>query len=332
MTIRFYVSVMALVLSGVMAVMPVAYAEQENASEIKHTDDFPVLEKLRGGDDKLQYDYLGDKYGLDAWLLSGPELMQIIYVLPQDKTAIVGGTLVNPDGKEASSTLLQDFLKQNPLRAAEILQHVRDDQSQDVAAIPPEKNVAPQGKNAAPEKSAAQKATLSPAEKFWHELDTIGGISFGTNKDAPEIFAVLDPAQTDTQLVWSILNPLAEKGHLRLRVIPLAATTADSIMDVAYVLGGENPAQAWIDLLGGKKPDATGTPETHGVLRMKAIVELAQAMNLRQLPLLVYRTDAQQGKAGTVRIIRGTPKNWVSVFGEMGMADAAVPKGTKTAE
>lgn len=310
MALRFHVACVALAVTGFVMVSSHGYAAEE-----KNATDYPVLAKLQGDDATLTYDYLGEKYGLDAWLLSGPELMQVIYVLPQDKTAIVGGTLVNPDGKEASSTLLQNFLKRNPERASEILQHVRGNDGD-----------AEQDKSEATEKAPAQKSTAqSPSEKFWNNLSAIGGITFGDNKDAPEIFAVLDPAQPDTKLVWNILGPLAEKKHLRVHIVPLAATTADSIMDVAYVLGDKNPQQAWEDLLKGKKPDVTGSPESHGVLRMKAIVDLAQSMNLRQLPLLVYRVGAQQDKAGTVRIIRGTPKNWITLFREAGMADEAMP-------
>lgn len=312
MTIRNYIA--AIALTSVMVTLPLASGYADDAKKLA---DYPVLEKLRGTDAALAYDYLGKKYGLDAWLLSGPELMQIVYVLPESKSAIVGGTLVTADGKEASSELLQNFMQTNAERSAQILEAVHPKTADKDA------NKAAAQSTAKP--AAKSGAVISPSEKFWQDLSVIGGVSFGENKESPEIFAVLDPAQTDTKMVWNLLAPLAEKGHLRVTIVPLAATSADSIMDVAYVLGASEPQQAWSELMKGVKPDAAETPETHGVLRMKAIVDMAQALNLRQLPLLVYRAADGQKHTGAVRVVRGAPKNWVALFTEMGLADAAIP-------
>lgn len=301
---------------GVMDVTAAFAAGGQDSVSAKKIADYPVLEKLQSGDEKLFYDYLGDKYGLDAWLLSGPDLMQVIYVLPDEKAALVGGTMVNPDGTEASTTLLQEFLKQNPERATEILEYVRSS----VAAreAPQTSALDASGDKAAVDADKGAKQQ-SPSENFWRHLTAINGVAFGDNKEAPRIFAILDPAQPDTKIVWNVLAPLAEKGHLSLHVVPLAATSADSIMDVASILGDKNPQQAWRDLMDGQKPDGTQTPEAHGVLRMKSIVELAQSLNLRHLPLMVYRVGNQGEKSGAVRVVRGLPKDWVALFSEMGM-------------
>lgn len=313
MGIRQYIAFMMLACMGM--VVPVASVVADEARKIS---DYPVLEKLRGKDESLAYDYLGEKYGMDAWLLSGPELMQIVYVLPQDKSAIVGGTLVTEEGQEANSALLQRFMKANPERAAEILQEVRKEAGGDAA------NIVQNGQEVSGDHAQEKTpAKMTRSEKFWHDLSAIGAVPFGTDAHAPEIFAVLDPVQTDTKLVWNVLMPLAEKGYLRLNIVPLAASSADSIMDVAYILGSDDPAQSWTDLMNGDKPDMSGTPETHGVLRMKSIVDMAQALNLRQLPLLVYRSAGAQENSGAVRIIRGTPKDWVALFRDIGMAEYA---------
>lgn len=293
------------VMCGAAGTLPVQ-AQDAAPSE----KDYPVLEKLKGKSDNLTYDFLGKKFGLDAWLLSGPELMQVVYVLPEHKTALVGGTLVGQDGKEAGSALLQDFLKDRPERAEAIVKTVRSD-------ILKEKAIAPVVSS---DKSvpSASKTAASPSEVFWDRLAHVGTISFGSDPKAPLVYAVMDPTMAETAGLWHVLLPLAEKGHVNLVVVPLAVSTADSIMDIAIVLGDEDPQLAWKNLLTGKKPDVTSTPASHGVLRMQTTVELAQAMNLRELPLLVYRSAVGK-EAGPVRMLRGVPKDWTHFLTDLGV-------------
>lgn len=252
---------------------------------------YPVLEKLRGKDKELAYDYLGQRFGVDAWLLSGPDLMQVVYTVPGKKAAFVGGALIGPDASELSSGMMQDFMKKNPQRSQEILATVRS------RALQKQVDAATRAK---------QNAQMSPGERLWQDLQGIGSIHFGSNPEAPLVYAVLDPAQPATKAVWAQLWPMTQKGQLNLRVAPLALTTGDSIMTIAMILGHEEPAQAWQDMLEGKDISGEQAPDPKGVLAMKATVEFAEKLKLRQVPFLVYRAGADK----KVHIIKGMPKDW----------------------
>jgi hypothetical protein len=249
-------------------------------------DSVPVLQKVKGSRKELAYDYLGNRFGVDAWLLSGPNVMQIVYTTKTNPSAMIGGALVGPDGKEVGSDMIKQFMVKYPERAQEILALVRT-----------------QVTSGQVDKPAA--AANSPSEILWQKLQQGGKITFGTNKDAPVLFAVLDPVAPATMDVWKHLGPIAKDNKIILNILPLGLTTADSIMEIATTLGDQDPQGAWEKLMNGQASVKTGTPDSTGVLGMKANVDLAQSLNLRNLPLIVYRD-----KDGKIRIIQGVPKDW----------------------
>ena len=280
----------------------------------------PVLEKLRGKGKDVTYDYLGQRYGTEAWLMSGPNLMQVIYTMPGQKTALVGGALVGPDAEELSSGLMKDFMKAQPQRAQEILAKVRSAEL--------EKQVL-----------AAKRAKTSPAENLWQDLAATGQVTYGNNAQAAVVYALVDPVQPATKEIWSRLGVLAKANHLTLHIVPLALTTGDSIMTIATILGNPDPNRAWEEMIEGKKVTDSDAPDPKGAPGMKATVELAQKMGFRQLPLLIYRLSAGDGQWGPVRMIKGLPKNWEAFLQESGAFatkdrpaasdDADVPAGDK---
>jgi hypothetical protein len=246
-------------------------------------DAIPVLQKIKGDKKDLTYDYIGSRYGFDAWLLSGPNVMQIVYTSKNKEGAMLGGALVGPDGKETSSELTKNFMKQYPERAQEILATVRKQ-------LPVNKD---------------DKKAGSPSEILWQKLQQGGQITFGPGKDVPEIFAILDPVAPATKEIWQHLSPLAKDNKITLHILPLGMTTADSIMEIAQTLGDKDPKAAWENLMNGKSNVKQDTPESAGILGMKANVDLAQGMNLRTLPFIAYHDGS-----GKIRIIQGVPKNW----------------------
>lgn len=280
----------------------VLLVSQAWAQEIKNVEpdpnSFPVLQKLKGEDGKLSYDYLGKSMGIDAWLLSGPDVMQVIYITPSSKGAMVGGALVDAEGKEISSGLTRKFMEQYPERAQEILVTVR--------------KITPGDKDA---NKADQKETADPAsrsEKFWQQLNQGGKIRFGAEKDAPVLFALLDPAQKQSKYFWQKISPVLKSKKITLYILPIGLTSADSILEIANILGSANPQEGWLKAMKGQSTVTQTTPESNGVLGMKANVEIAQSIHLRQVPLLVYR-----GKQDKIRLVSGQPKNWQDFLDEL---------------
>lgn len=267
---------------------------------------FPVLEKLKGPAKNLSYDYLGKRMGFDAWLLSGPGVMQIVYTSEHTKGAMLGGALLDEKGDEVSSGLTKNFMQQYPKRAEEILITVR--QPVPAAAKPPVKELTEKTDPAAAQKPAGP----SPSEVLWSRLAQGGKVTFGPNDDSvPTLYAFLDPAESNTKEIWKNLGGAAKAGKITLHILPLGLTTADSIMEIATILGMKDPAKAWEEHMDGKS-HIKETPDTSGVLGMKANVDVAQALNLRKLPFMVYRNGT-----GKVRILRGVPKNWDDFIKDM---------------
>lgn len=290
---RFSVAVFLLLVSGIFP----ALAQEKNPEKPTETaiepnpESFPVLEKLRAGKKDLSYDYLGKRLGLDLWLLSGPGMMQVIYTSKPEDGAMVGGTLIGPDGKEAASEVTRQFMEKYPERAQEILITVRSQKTGDGTAKP---------------------TTNSPAEQLWQRLTQSGKIAFGAKSDAPILFALLDPKQPETHDLWAKLTPLTAENKITLYVLPLGLTTADSILEIATILGSKDPATNWEKLLKGENVLSKETPESTGVIGMKTNVEIAQSLNLRKLPFLVYRDQT-----GKIRLVRGMPKDWNGFTAEL---------------
>lgn len=301
--------IIGLCLLSLMVTSPV-FAEKAAVKPVEKTDpveevaepdpaDFPVLEKLKGDKKNLSYDYLGHRFGIDAWLLSGPNVMQIVYIPPTSKGAILSGALVGEDGKEASSDLTKTFMTEYPERAQEILTTVNQK-----TETGPVKEVGTE--TAKPEeKPAVKTAPTTPSEILWQKMEQGGRISFNDDTSATELYAILDPSQPETKVLWTSLLPLIKDKKIKLHVLPLGLTTADSILEIASVLGSNDAQNAWLSLMKGTSSVTNPTPETNGVLGMKANVDLAQSIGLRELPFLVYR-----GENGKIRIVKGMPKDW----------------------
>jgi len=286
--------IIAAIVFGLLACTPV-WAEDAKAPDLSK---YPILEKLRGTNKELTYDYLGQRFGMDAWLLSGPNVMQVVYIPEGQKTALVGGALIGPDAEELGTGLLQDFMKAHPDRSQDILAKVRAPAIAKQAAADAAKN-------------------MTPSEKLWLDLQSVGQITYGDNDKAPVVYAIVDPVKPETKGVWGFLSLPAKQNDITLHVVPLALTTGDSIMTIAKVLGNPNPQQAWEEMLEGHDL-GNEAPDPKGALGMKATVELAQRLNLRQLPLLVYRVPDGKGGWGPVKILRGMPKSWDGFLQEIG--------------
>jgi hypothetical protein len=282
-------------------------------------DSIPVLKKIKGAKEDLTYDYLGKKLGMDAWLLSGPDVMQIVYTHKDLDGAMLGGVLIGPDAKEVSSTLTKEFMARYPKRAQEIIVAVRSHQAK-VAADAKNSPVYAAKNTAAvtdekPADAAPAGAANSPSEKLWARLQSTGQITFGNNESTPVIYAILDPAQKETKVVWAALGPLAKDNKVTLHVVPLGLTTADSIMEIATVLGSKDPSASWEKVMKGDTVIGETPPDTSGVLGMKNNVDLAQSLSLRQLPFMVYREAG-----GKIRILRGVPKQWDEFLKEINVS------------
>ena len=255
---------------------------------------FPVLAKIKEQSGDVSYDYLGQRLGLDLWLISGPGVMQVIYTLPGNQGAIVGGSLVDGEGKELSGSLQQDFITKNPARAEAIIALVKD--KKDEPAVP-----------AAPD---------TPSQKSWKVLEDVGHIGFGP-ADAPiKLYAVLDPYQQDSRELWRKLQPLATSSKLRLYALPLASTNPEHVKVIARLLGEADPAPLLEKLFADQAlPPADAPANPDGVLVMRNTLEMMKLLRMEKIPVLFYK----QTGTDKIRVLRGAPKDWAAFEKDLGV-------------
>ncbi len=255
---------------------------------------FPVLAKIKEQSGDANYDYLGQGFGLDLWLISGPGVMQVIYTLPNNQGAIIGGSLIDAEGKELSGALQQEFIAKNPERAEAIISTVKSKKDETPVAV----------------------AAETPSQKIWSLLEASGHIGFGAEDSVPVLYAVLDPFQQQSRDLWTKISPMAEQNKVLVNVLPLATSKVDHVAVIAQLLGEADKQSGWRKLVAGEKLEVPKLKEPQGVLLLKNNLELMQALQLRDVPLLFYK-DAASGK---VRIVKGMPKDWAAFEKELGFA------------
>ncbi len=290
------------VTSPVMAATPPAAMPPATGATLPPLDpaNFPVLAKIKEKSQGITYDYLGQRQGLEVWVVSGPGIMQVIYTLPNNQGAIIGGTLIDGDGKELSTAMQQEFIAKNPQRAQEMIaavQSAKDDQPASVADVP-----------------AHEISGGTASQKIWTMLEKTGWISFGSDVTAPALYAVLDPYQPQSRALWAKLVPLAELNKIRLYVIPVATTKADTVPTIIRLLGDADRAADWRKLIVGESlPPSSAPANPQGALDLKNNVDLMQTLRLRAVPVLLY----QRHNTGLVRLVRGMPKDWAALEAEV---------------
>lgn len=289
-------------------------AHAQDAVKSPDPKTIPVLEKIKSQGQDLAYDYIGSNAGIEAWLISGDKVMQMVYVLPSG-AAIVGGTLVSQDGKELSSVLQRDFAEKHRDRATAILDKVKASIGETGAALPadPVKPVMA-GQEAAPTDHAAAKQ--APMDMLWSKMQELGTVRFGATENAPIVYAVLDPVQAESKQAWKVLSEWAETNRIDLRIVPISLDKHEAALGSALVLSDADPVKTWRAWMAGTTPvqtkQAPANPD--GVLRLKINADFVQALTLTT-PSLLYRRD----QTSPIRVVKGAPKNWDTVKGELGI-------------
>jgi len=291
-----------LVLMVLIAALPAAAQEKKAKNpNAPDPDKIPVLQKIKEQGPDLSYDYLGRRFGTDAWLITGKGVMQIVYTTPKGVSAVVGGVLIGPDGQEVSTTMQREFTEQNPERAQALLEQARQGME----------SVAPA---AAPE---------SKSEAVWTNLSKLGLVTFAVKEikaPVPIVYAVLDPDQAESREMFARLLPLAENGRLVLHVVPLLTKRADRLLDVAQVLAAENGTELWKKMIADEAIEVPETVDPKGAEGLNANVTFAKGMKLYRLPFLFYRIPSAEGW-GKVRALNGVPADWEKLLKELEIQD-----------
>ena len=272
-------------------------------------EQFPILAKIKQNAKDVSYDYLGQRLGLDVWLISGPSVMQIVYTLPNNQGAIIGGSLVNADGQDIGGPMQQNFIQKNPERAEDMIAKVsRASKEVEVAQVPS----TPQTEH----QNNFSKAVWTLLQQDAAENHPgVGKITFGDSKNTsiPSLYVLLDPYQEQSIAVWPKLLEKVEQGKVNLMVLPIAATNPNKLQEIAQSMIEQDPQNAWKTLITEQKLTTPVKEDRSGLFKLRANLALIQGIGLRQVPVFLYRFKDTE----TVRIMTGIPKSWEALWEEM---------------
>jgi hypothetical protein len=280
-----------------------ALAQMKKTEPPPNPDKIAVLKKIRAQGQNLDYVYLGRRFGMDAWVISGPGVMQVLYTAPGGLSAIVGGILVGPDGQEVSTAMQREFTQKNPARAQKMLEMARQ--------VPTDAK-----------KQAADAPLASKSDKIWDRLAGLGlvtAVAANVSKPVPIVYMVLDPQQPGSKTAWEKISGLADRGLVVAHAVPLATQSADRLLDIAYVLGSEKRRALWDALLAGTMSPPGETVDPKGAVAMNDNVTFARDLKIYTVPFFLYRVPGANGSWGPVRAVKGLPNDWGVILSDMGI-------------
>ena len=242
-------------------------------------------------DNGAQIRFLGRDHGFDSWIMIKNGVEQYFYVKP-DRSAFVMGVLFDDKGEAITVDQVQR------------LQNAEGDLL-DVLA---NENLVTDGNSAA---SRQKFEFQSPSERLYYDIENSNWVALG-NQGAPILYSFIDPQCPHChKFIEDIRSDYIEKGRVQVRIIPVGfreETRAQS----AFLIAAPNPQERWFEHMDGDEGALPAKTELNqqGVQRNLAVM---QSWKLNVTPMIVYR-----GKDGSVKIVRGKPKDPASMIADIG--------------
>lgn len=276
---------------GAMAVslvmMSSAWAQQAGTPPLPDT-----LQNLAAKGAQIRY--LGREKGLDGWITVQNGQEQYFYVTP-DREAILMGILFDKTGKMIT------------VRQVQNLQQGNDPTLESLVSVAP----APETDSIAQlQESLNQKASLSPAEKLFADIEGANTITLGDEK-APVIYAFLDPQCPHChEFMKDVRKDYIDAGQIQVKMIPVGLNP-ESKAQAAFLLAAPNAKDLWYRHLDG---DVTALPVSAGVNLQGVEMNMAIMQNwkLDATPIIVYRSSK-----GEIKIVRGRPRNMPDIMSDL---------------
>ncbi|HBR68296.1 MAG TPA: thiol:disulfide interchange protein DsbG [Rhodospirillaceae bacterium] len=238
-------------------------------------------------DDGAQIRFLGKEHGLDTWLTIKNGQEQYFYVLP-DGQAFLMGIMFDNNGKIVTVDQVRK------------LQEKGDSVLDSLAAPAP----TPQQPDSFEFKS--------PSEQLFFDIENSNWLPFG-QPGAPVMYSFIDPQCQHCHAFFDDVRKAGylENGKAQLRMIPIGFRE-ETQAQAAYLLAAPNPQEKWFQHLDGdeKALPANSEINSQGV---KKNLALMQAWKFDATPLIIYRA-----KDGTVKIVRGRPKDLAALVDDLG--------------
>ncbi|MGB0719484.1 MAG: thiol:disulfide interchange protein DsbG [Bdellovibrionales bacterium] len=242
-------------------------------------------------DEGAQIRFLGKDHGFDAWLTIKNGQEQYFYVKP-DGSAFVMGVLFNKKGEMVTVDQVQRLRGSDDSLLDALAGEAAD--LDDTASVQDDKF-----------------EFKTPSERLFHDIENSNWVPLGQT-GAPVMYSFIDPQCPHCHaFIEEIRQAYLDKGRVQLRMIPVGFRD-ETRAQAAFLMATPNPQERWYAHMDGDETALPAKSELNqqGVQRNLAIM---QSWKLNVTPMIVYRA-----KDGSVKIVRGKPKDIPALVADLG--------------
>lgn len=240
--------------------------------------------------------YLGKDQNLDGWVTFKNGQEQYFYVTP-DGQGIIMGLLFNTRGDAIT------------LRQIDQLREREGDTLDKLAGVNPAVP-AVNKPTTEPQKNTVATKPNSKSEQFYADIELANWIVLG-EKTAPPFYAFIDPQCPHCKDMIKEFQNSGALNNIQLRLLPVGLLSEDSLAQAAFLLASPTAGADLLKLVGGDQ-SAIPIDKNLPLLGVQKNLSLMQTYKIDVTPFAVYKT-----KDGTVKILRGVPKNMKALIKEI---------------
>lgn len=264
----------------------------------------PLLKKFAADKNATIYK-LGQKHGMDGWLIDIDGKQQFAYSSPEG--GIIFGVLLSPTGQVETIEQMQTWQgkKQDAEMRGKTLTEPTE-KSTETANITVPVQLAPVAQEPEKvEKTATSEKSSSRSGVFYNTVEKAHWFAVGNN-NAPYIYVFMNPSCVHCLDYWKDLQPYIKSGTIQVRVLPFGST-ADNRVPSAALLSSSDPAAAWQAYVDGDKNILGADKVTENTAYNKSDSNTAiwTEWRLPATPFTVYRAP----ESGKIKVLSGRPDN-----------------------
>ena len=264
----------------------------------------PVLASLERSGAKFYY--LGAHAGLDGWLIVKDKQVQMAYVPPAGKSALIGA-LFGENGENVSAKQVEALVERNE-EVKNIFVEIQKEQIA-LAQVGAKAEASSADTSA---KTAMPAVALSPGERLIKDLSSATTVVVGKPK-APEILMVMSPSCEHCKTMWKSLREPIAQGLFHLRMVPVALQDTNVEVEAAVLLTKSEPMLAWDQYVSGDAAALGGKPAVEAVQAVRNNVKIVANWQITKTPYFVYR-----GRDGKVKVVQGAIKDLSLILKDLG--------------
>jgi thiol:disulfide interchange protein DsbG len=282
----------------------------------------PIADALSGGGKAY---YIGNRGGLDGWILVKQNQVQIAYMTADRKNLLIG-MMFGTEGYDITADQVQELLRTNPQVKSEMTRMMQQQAGVggDDGNLPPlpipglgAGRATPQqvaiGQPALESVKAAEDLTagVPPGDRLMLDLENAAGVDIG-DAHAPVLYMIMDPNCPHCQATWRLLRDAVFKKTLRIHLVPIGRNMDDE-RAAAQLLRAPDPLNAWDKYVGGDKSQLAGDADPKLNAGVRANHVLVDSWSISETPYMAYRS-----KAGEVKVISGEPDHVATLLSDVG--------------